>query len=231
MKRFYKEATVEARDDGYAIALDGRPVRTPAKALLLVPSATLAEAIAEEWNGQGEEILPGGMPTMAIACTAIDLIAKDRDGAVGELIEFAGHELLCYRADRPQELIERQELVWQPLLDWAEGRYGAGLAVGSGFAHVEQPAEALAALKVAVETYDDFQLAALATAVRACGSLVIGLALTEGHVHADEAFAASELDESFQIERWGEDPIARDRRDGVRRELGSVARFLSGLSG
>ena len=229
MKRFYKEAAVDARDHGYAIALDGRPVRTPAKALLLVPSAALADAIAEEWNGLEEEIVPGGMPLMAIACTAIDLVAKDRDRAVGELMDFAGHELLCYRADHPQELIERQEQVWQPLLDWVEGRFGAGLLVGRGILHLEQTAEALVALKAAAESYGDFELAALATAVRACGSLVVGLALTEGRLHADEAFAASELDESFQIELWGEDPIARDRRNGVRRELDTVARFLSAL--
>ena len=229
MKRFYKEAAVDAREGGYGVALDGRPVRTPAKAILLVPSSELAASIAEEWNGQGEEIVPGEMPLTSIACTAIDLVATDRNKALEELLEFAQHELLCYRADHPQELVARQELVWQPLLDWAEGQFGARLVVGSGVLHLEQTTDALAALKAAAERYGDFELAALATAVRACGSLVVGLALTEERLHADEAFAASELDESFQIERWGEDPIARERRDGVCRELESVARFLGAL--
>lgn len=229
MKRFYKSATAEPQDGGHGVLLDGRPVRTPAKALLVVPSLGLAEAIAGEWEAQGEEVVPSTMPLMAMACTALDLVSTERGRAIDELLDFAAHELLCYRAEDPEELAERQARVWQPLLDWLEAEHGSGLRVGGGLLHVEQPPAAMDALRQVVQRYDDFALAALATAVRACGSLVVGLALAGGRLSAEEAFAVSELEESFQIERWGEDPIAKERRDGIRRELSAVARFLASL--
>ena len=229
MKRFYKTVAVEAKDEGLAITLDGRPVRTPGKALLLVPRRPLAEAIAGEWEAQGEEVRPTEMPLTAIACTAIDLVAHDRAAAREELLSFAEHELLCYRAEEPDELVARQEQVWRPLLDWLEATHGARLAVGSGLLELQQPAEALAALRGVLERYDALALTGLATAVRACGSLVVGLALAEQWLSAAEAFAASELEETFQIERWGEDPIAAERRDGIRRDLEAAARFFQSL--
>ncbi len=226
MKRFYKTVAVEPKEDGLAITLDGRPVRTPAKALLLVPGQALADAIASEWESQGEEVRPTEMPLAAIACTAIDLVANNRAAACDELLSFAEHELICYRAEGPEELVARQEQVWRPILDWLEATHGARLTVGSGLLEVQQPAEALAALRGVLERYDALALAGLATAVRACGSLVVGLALAERRLTAAEAFAASELEETFQIERWGEDPIARERRDGIRRDLEAAARFF-----
>lgn len=229
MKRFYKTVSVEARDEGLAVMLDGRPVRTPAKALLVVPHRMLAEAVAGEWDAQGEEVRPTEMPLTAIACTAIDLVAKDRAAACEELLSFAEHELLCYRAEGPEELVARQEQVWRPLLDWLEATHRARLTVGSGLLALQQPAEALAALRGVLEGYDALALTGLATAVRACGSLVVGLALAERRLSAAEAFAASELEETFQIERWGEDPIAGERRDGIRRDLEAAARFFQSL--
>ena len=226
MRRFYKTVEVEAREEGLAVALDGRPVRTPAKALLVVPHQALAAAIASEWDTQGEEVRPTEMPLTAMACTAIDLVAKDRAAACEELLSFAEHELLCYRAEGPEELVARQEQVWRPLLDWLEATHGARLAVGSGLLELQQPDEALAALRDVLEGYDALSLTGLATAVRACGSLVVGLALAEQRLSAAEAFAASELEETFQIERWGEDPIARQRRDGIRHDLEAAARFF-----
>lgn len=229
MKRFYKTVAVAPKEDGLAITLDGRPVRTPAKALLLVHGQALADAIASEWEAQGEEVRPAEMPLTAIACTAIDLVANDRSAACDELLSFAEHELICYRAEGPEELVARQEQVWRPLLDWLEATHGARLTVGSGLLEVQQSAEAFAVLRGVLERYDEFALTGLATAVRACGSLVVGLALAEQRLTAAEAFAASELEETFQIERWGEDPIARDRRDGIRRDLEAAARFFQSL--
>ena len=229
MKRFYKTVSVEARDEGLAVTLDGRPVRTPAKALLVVPHRALAEAVAGEWDAQGEEVRPTEMPLTAIACTAIDLVAKDRVAACEELLSFAEHELICYRAEGPEELVARQEQVWRPLLDWLEATHGARLTVGDGLLALQQPADALAVLRNVLERYDALALTGLATAVRACGSLVVGLALAEQRVSAAEAFAASELEETFQIERWGEDPIARDRREGIRRDLEAAAGFFQSL--
>ncbi len=226
MKRFYKTVAVDSKEGGLAITLDGRPVRTPAKALLLVPGQALADVIAGEWEAQGEEVRPTEMPLTAIACTAIDLVARDRTAACDELLSFAEHELICYRAEAPEELVARQEQVWRPILDWLEATHGARLTVGSGLLEVQQPAEALAALRGVLERYDALALTGLATAVRACGSLVVGLALAERRLTAAEAFAASELEETFQIERWGEDPIARERRDGIRRDLEAAARFF-----
>lgn len=229
MKRFYKTVSVEAREEGLAVTLDGRPVRTPAKALLVVPQRALAEAVAGEWDAQGEEVRPTEMPLTAIACTAIDLVAKDRAAACEELLSFAEHELICYRAEGPEELVARQEQVWRPLLDWLEATHGARLTVGDGLLALQQPADALAVLRNVLERYDALALTGLATAVRACGSLVVGLALAEQRVSAAEAFAASELEETFQIERWGEDPIARDRREGIRRDLEAAACFFQSL--
>jgi chaperone required for assembly of F1-ATPase len=226
MKRFYKLASAGEVAGGRGVLLDGRPMRTPQGAPLAVPHADLAEALAEEWAAQDEEIVPARMPLTQIACTAIDLVAQERARALDELVSFAEAELLCYRAETPDDLVARQAAVWQPLLDWAEARHGAALVLAEGIVHRAQPPESLAALRRAADAYDAFRLAALATAVRACGSLVVGLALLDGRIGAEEAFAAAELDETYCIEQWGEDPIAADRRANLLAELAAVQKFL-----
>src|SRR5262249_29686633 len=152
--RFYKDAAVEMGDDGFRVLLDGRPVRTPGGAMLALPTAALAEAIATEWRRQGDEIVPTSMPMLRLANTAIDGIGKNREAVIGAVLRFAEHDLLCYRADQPPELAKRQEQAWSPLLDWAAGRHGARLAVGAGLGHVPQPDDALAALRRAVADKD-----------------------------------------------------------------------------
>lgn len=225
-KRVYKAVTAAPVAGGGQVLLDDRPLRTPGKVPLVTPAAALAEAIADEWRSQGEAIDPASMPLTALACTAIDLVGARRQEVVAELAEFGAHELLCYRAHHPSALVERQMAAWQPLLDWAALRLDAPLLVTTGVVAVEQPRDALLALRRAVERYDDWHLAGLALAVQVSGSLVIGLALAEERLDAAGAFAAAELDESFMLERWGEDPEASRRRAGLQAELAAAERFL-----
>jgi chaperone required for assembly of F1-ATPase len=225
MKRFYKAArAVERSEGGWTIELDGRPVRTPAKTLLVVRNRPLAEAVAAEWDAQ--TIQPNAMPLTRHANSAVDLVAPRREGVVDEIAVYGGTDLVCYRAEAPMALIGRQQAAWGPLLDWLEARYGVRLTVTEGITHVAQDPARMAVLRAAVDAYGDVEIAALHTATTILGSLVIALALAEGHLDADAAWAAARVDEAFQIERWGEDAEAAARAKAVRAELGAAARVL-----
>jgi chaperone required for assembly of F1-ATPase len=228
MKRFYKTAEVAPapQASGYVIRLDGKQLATPGKAALVLPTPALAEAIAEEWASQGEELKPAAMPLMRLAATATDRVAAARSEVIEELMRYAGTDLLCYRAEEPEPLVARQAVVWQPLLDWALARFGAELTTVCGLMPQPQPDAALAALRRPLQHLDAMQLTALLVATAAAGSLVIGLALLEGRLSAEEAFAASELDETYQIELWGEDAEATARRAALKEDLLAVERFL-----
>jgi chaperone required for assembly of F1-ATPase len=227
-RRFYKTVEVGPAQGGLGVLLDGRPLRTPAKRPLALPAEALARGIAAEWDAQVEELRPAAMPLTQIACTALDLLAEApaRARAIEELVDFAATDLLCYRVEEPEDLAARQAAVWQPLLDWLALTYDAPLRVTTGIAAVEQSETALAALGRALAGYDALRLSALATAVRAAGSLVIGLALSEGRIDARQAFEAGELDETYNIERWGEDSLALERRAGLQADLLAARRFL-----
>lgn len=227
MKRVYTTVTVEALADGHAVRLDGRELRTPAKNALHLPTAPLAEAVAGEWRAQGAEVQPATMPLMQIASTAVDVIGRDRAAIVKGVAAFAETDLLCYRADRPRALVERQTEAWQPLLDWATLRFDAPLAVCSGLMPRPQSADALGALRRAVEAVDDWSLSALQVATGACGSLILALALLDGRLDAEAAFALSQLDETFQIEQWGEDAEAAVRRQALAADIAAAGRFLA----
>jgi chaperone required for assembly of F1-ATPase len=231
MKRTYKHANILPAGDRYGLALDGKPVKTPAKRELAVPTASLAQAIAAEWNAQHGDVRPAEMALTQIANTAIDRVGPQRALVVKQIADYAGTDLVCYRSVRPPELSTRQEAVWQPLVDWAVLRYDAPLEITTGVIPVAQPAGSLTALAAAVAEHDDFALAALFVLTAACGSLVIALALDEGRLEADEAFAASQLDESFQIEAWGEDAEQSERRKALAGDIAAAARFLSLLRG
>ncbi len=230
LKRFYKEAGSAAVEGGFAIRLDGREVRTPGQAVLVLPSARFAEAVAGEWAVQGERIEPATMPLMSLACTAIDQVAPNRGAVIGELLDYAGSDLLCYRAEHPEALVARQAELWHPLLDWVARELDAPLRVTCGIRHKPQPGDALAALRRAVEALNVLSLTALDCATRASGSLVIALALHRGRVGADAAFEAAELDATFQIELWGEDPEATRRRTAVCADLAAARRLFELLS-
>lgn len=228
MRRFYASVAVVASPaGGFAVELDGRPLRTPGQAPLAVSSRPLADAIADEWRGQGDIIRPDAMPLTRLANTAIDRLPDLRAQVIAELVKYAGTDLLCYRADAPADLAARQAALWQPLLDWAAVRFDAALAVTGGVAPVAQPPESLAALRRAVAPMDDYQLCALEAITVACGSLVLALALAEGRLSAEEAFAAAQVDETWQNERWGVDPEAEARYRWVKADLLAAARFLA----
>ena len=230
VKRFYKHATVTEVERGFGVALDGKPVRTPAKFVLAVPTRALAEAIAAEWQAQGERVDARTLPLTRLASIARDLVAPRRSAVVAEIAKYAGTDLVCYRAEEPAELRRRQHATWQPHIDWATERYGAPLHVTSGVVPVTQPEATLAAYVKAIEAYDTHRLAALHLATAALGSLVLALALVEGRIDAEAAFAAAQLDESFQIERWGEDPEQTRRRAGLREDVALAARFVALLT-
>ncbi len=225
-RRLYKEARAVAAEDGFEVRLDDRVLRSPAGSRLALPGEPLAAAIAAEWQAQGDKINPETMPMMSLACTAIDRVAARRGEIVEEVLRFAETDLLCHRADAPAELAGRQAAAWQPLLDWAAQDLEAPLRTTTGILAVAQPPESLAALRRAVEDLDDLALAALSVAVGAAGSLVIGLALLRGRLDPEAAFEAAELDASYQIELWGEDPEATRRRAVCRADLFAAARFV-----
>lgn len=230
-KRFYNEAAViPLEDGGFGVALDGRPVRTPGRAVLAAPTAALAEAIAAEWAAQGERVQPLSMPMMRLAATAIDRIARERDAIVAQVAAYGGSDLLCYRAEGPDRLVKRQDAVWQPLLDWATEAHNARLTVTSGISHVQQSEAALAALHGAVDALDDWRLAAISQLTASCGSLVIALGVAARHIGAEQAVDASQLDEDFQAEEWGREKEAEDRRRALAGEVTDAARFLDLLT-
>ncbi len=226
-KRVYKEARAAAVEGGFEVQLDGRSLRTPAGSRLALPGEALAAAVAAEWQVQGDQIDPETMPMMSLACTALDRVAGQRDQIVGEILRFAETDLLCHRVDTPAELVRRQSETWQPLLEWSAQELEAPLQATTGILAVAQPPESLAALRRAVDGLDDLALTALSVAVSAAGSLVIGLALLRGRLDPEAAFEAAELDASYQIELWGEDPEATRRRATCRADLFAAARFAA----
>jgi chaperone required for assembly of F1-ATPase len=227
MKRFYKDAKVIAAGDDFGVQLDGKPLLTPGKRALRVPGRALAEAIAAEWQGQGITVKPLELPLTRLASTALDRVEPRRGDVVAEIAKYATTDLLCYRADEPPELIDRQAQIWQPLLDWAEARFAAPLAVTQGILPVDQDPAALMAIERAIAAHDSLQLVTLHLATTACGSVVLGLALIAERLSPEEAFAAAALDESFQIERWGEDAEQTQRRAALKEDIVLAARFAA----
>ena len=222
MRRFYKEVTVE---DG-AVLLDGRAVKTPARASLVLPTSTLAEAVAAEWRAQGEEIDPRAMPLTGLSNAAIDRVMPDPAAFARPLAAYAESDLLCYRADAPAELVARQADAWDPLLDWARTRFDVHFTITSGIVHAAQPPATIARLGEALMARDPFGLAAMAPIVTIGGSLVVALALAEDAIDADRAFDVTHLDELWQAERWGEDKLALEARAVRRRDFMAAAQLL-----
>jgi chaperone required for assembly of F1-ATPase len=224
VKRFYKEGTV---GEGNRILLDGRPVRTPGRAPLALPNARLAEAIAEEWNAQGETIDPLAMRLAGLAYAAIDRIAPDPAGFAAGLAAYGESDLLCYRAEGPAPLVSRQAASWEPIVAWAQSRYDVAFETVTGILHKKQPAETVARLAAAVEAQSPFELAGLSPLVTVSGSLIVALALAEGAIGLEPAWGAATLDEQWQAEQWGEDEEAAKALAGRRADFAAAARFLS----
>lgn len=232
MKRFYSAVTVtEDGGEGFGILLDDRPLNTPARRPLLIPSRPLADEIAGEWDRQGEKIAPLSMPLTQLVNTGLDRVPGRREEIEAEITAYAGTDLLCYRADAPPELVRRQQETWQPLLDWAAASFDLRLQVTTGVLPLTQDGAALAAARAAVAQNSDLGLAALHLATTSTGSLVIGLALGHGQLDADAAHAAAHLDELYQLETWGADEEAEARLARVRHDIGSAALTLRLLAG
>ena len=225
-KRFYKNVTTEATNLGHCVLLDGRAVRSPSKRECSLPSKRLASAIASEWDSQQDKIDPATMPLFSLAVTVIDRVTPQRGNLVAEMIAYGGNDLLCYRSD-DNALAGRQASQWQPWLEWSDTTLGAPLEVVSGIMPVTQPTTSLAQFDAVLSQHDDWELGMLHRVVALSGSLVLGLAFLRGEIDHRKLFMTAFLDELWQVERWGSDFEAEDRRGCIQGELDDVARFLS----
>ena len=226
MKRFYKDVAVAHGVNGFAVLLDGKPVKTPGRRALALPTESLAEAIAVEWQSQGGEIIATTMPLLRLANTVIDGVVLNARDVVSAILRFGENDLLCYRAHQPPELVKRQAEGWDPLLDWVRQRHGAHMTVAAGFSHVDQSPDALGALRQALEEFDPFTLAALHVIASITGSTVLALAVAEGFIPGAAAFQLSRIDETYQAEKWGEDAEAIKRAAALAHELDKAVELI-----
>jgi chaperone required for assembly of F1-ATPase len=245
-KRFYREMTVAqivlsgrtaaaapgVRPSGsdpisaYRVLLDGRPLRTPAKAILELPTAALAEAIAAEWEAQGERIEPLGMPLTALANSALDGVIGREAEVAADIVKYAGSDLVCYRADHPPELARWQSGAWDPIVRWVRDALGVDVSLCTGVMPVEQPASVRAGVAHALEGSDAFTLTALHVMTSLMGSALLALAILKGQLTAEEAWEAAHIDEDFQAEKWGRDAEAEARREHRRGQMMAACRLL-----
>ena len=226
MKRFWEKAAAVETDGGFAVELDGRRVRTPARAELVVPTAALADAIAAEWNECEDKVDPRAMPITGLANAAIDRVAAGKEEFARGLAQYAESDLTCYRAEGPQALVERQNESWDALLGWARRRFDVDFVCQRGVMHVAQPEDTVSKLGHAVAALDPFHLAGLSPLVTIGGSLVAGLAVLERMLPASAAWEAVSLDDRWQLEQWGADADAQAALDARRRDFLAGARFL-----
>lgn len=230
MKRFWREAAIAAQGDAATILLDGKPMRLPGGAILSLPPGPLAEAIAAEWQAAGGDrggtVLPEALPLTRIAATA-DQIARDAGPTIDAIARYGETDLLCYRAAAPPELASRQALLWQPWLDWSAEQYGARLEAHEGVMPFAQAEEPLGRLRQAVSASPPARLAGLGIIVPALGSLVLGLALADGAMDAEEAHELALLDELFETSLWGVDAAAAARRAHIRQDIADATRFMA----
>ena len=226
-KRFYKKVMTRDDGEGAALLLDGKPVRTPGKASLVLPTRALAEAVAGEWRAQGERIDPMTMPLTKLANSTIDGVRGREQAVIDDIVKHAGSDLLCYRAQGPQELVEAQATHWDPVLAWAKTALGAPLFLAEGVVHVAQPQASLDRLKQMLAGRDAFSLAALHVMTALTGSALLALAVAERRLTPEEAWAACHVDEDWQISQWGEDAEAAERRKNRWRDFEAAAKTLA----
>ena len=226
MKRFYKEAAARPGSGGYQILLDGRPVRTPARQPLAVGSEKLAQAIAAEWQAQGQQVDARSMPLTGLANAAIDRVAPDKEAFARSLALYGESDLLCYRAEAPEALVARQAQLWDPVLAWARRRFDINFELVRGIMHRPQPQATIDRLSQAVAARAPFELAALSPLVTISGSLVLALALVERAVDLQTAWNAATLDEQWQLEQWGADAEAEKALAARRRDFEAGYGFL-----
>jgi chaperone required for assembly of F1-ATPase len=229
-KRFYKEVALKDEGEGRAsLLLDGKPVRTPGKAPLALPSRALAEAVADEWRAQGERIDPSTMPLTRLANSAIDGVAGREHAVIDDIARHAASDLLCYRAEGPKALVEAQSAHWNPVLAFARDELRAPLVLSEGIVHVAQPEASLQRIRGTIEGLDPFSLAALHVMTALTGSALLALAVLREWLTPLQAWDAAHVDEDFQISQWGEDAEARERRENRWRDFEASARLLKAL--
>jgi chaperone required for assembly of F1-ATPase len=230
VKRFWKDVIVEPASPGWIIKLDGRLLKTPARAALTVPTERLAAAVAVEWRSVEGEIDPRAMLLTGLANAAIDRVTPERQAFAKGLARYAEADLACYRADGPHSLVKRQEEQWDKLLGWARRRYDVDFATTAGLLHLAQPVATVERLSHAVAALDPFRLAGLSPLVTIGGSLVAALAVLEKAISPDQAWGAVSVDERWQLEQWGADPEAEAALENRRRDFMGAARFLDLLA-
>jgi len=229
VKRFYKKVTSPRTEGGFGIGLDGKPVKTPARAELVLPTEALAKAVAAEWRAQKDKILPRTMPLTRLANSAIDRTMLKKDIAIDEIMNHARHDLLCYRADAPEELAAVEAEVWNPFIEWARECLKLDFKITTGIETIEQDSTSLARLKGLLMLLNPYILTALHTATTLSGSVVLALALWEGFGKPEDIWRAAEVDEDYQKARWGADHEA-EAAAAAKRELWlAVDRFLKAL--
>lgn len=226
-KKFFKEATAGESDDGWRLLLDGRPAKTPGRNPLAFPSKALASAVAAEWDGLGEFIEPLRMPITRIANAIIDGVVPDPAPVAAEIVRYASSDLLCYRADGPRTLVQRQTAAWDPVLAWARDELGARLILSEGVMFVTQPQTALDAIAAALPAADGWRIGATHVVTTLTGSALLALALLHRRLETEEVWAAAHVDEDFQVSQWGEDAEAAERRAARRREFDAAATVLA----
>jgi chaperone required for assembly of F1-ATPase len=230
VKRFWTEVSIAEAGGSWGISLDGRPLKTPARVTLVVPSLALAEAIAAEWRACADQIDPRQMPLTGLSNAAVDHIAPKPDAFRDDLARYAEGDLLCYRADHPPKLVAAQAAAWDPLLDWARLRFNAEIVVATGIVHVPQPPATIAALGAALAPATPFELAALSPIVTISGSLITALALFEKAIDLDTAWNAVTVDDRWQLDQWGADDEGVASLANRRVDFVAAARLLALLS-
>jgi chaperone required for assembly of F1-ATPase len=226
-KRFYKDVSTAPDGESIVVLLDGKPIRTPAKAKLSLPSQALADAIAGEWRAQGERIDPATMPLTRLANSAIDGVRGREEAVQDDLAAFAGSDLLCYRANQPEGLVAAQTAHWDPVILWAKQKLAATFLLAQGIVHIGQPQESLAKIRERFAAYDAFGLAALHVMTSLTGSALLAMAVAERGLTPDQAWAAAHVDEDWQISQWGEDAEAAARRARRRQDFDAACRLLT----
>jgi len=229
-KRFYQKVTASPHEGGFAVFLDGRVAKTPARRPLAVTEPGIAEALAAEWDEQRSEVNPGKMPLTRIVNAAIDRVADEAAAVRAEIVKYSGSDLVCYRAEGPEALIAAQEKAWSPILAWARQALGARFVNAAGVVHVAQSPGALTAVERALLPLDPLRLAAISTVTTLTGSALIALALADGALSAEAAWQAGHVDEDWQMSQWGVDAVAMDRRAARWREMQAAAMILAGGS-
>lgn len=231
-KRFYKAASAAPVEGGFAVHLDGKPVRTPARALLSLPTEKAARLVADEFGAQEDVIDPVSMPVMRLVNTALDGVANEPQAVLEDILRFATSDMLCYRADTPQGLVDSQNAHWDPVLDWARSALGARFNLAEGVIHVDQPRESIAVLGAHLkQRAEPLRLAALHLMTSLTGSALLALAVEAGELDAEAAWLAAHVDEDWQISQWGQDAEAIARRNARHRDFTAAVQLLEALRG